>query len=174
MQIISTKANKADLDIFSNQKSNKIDTATALNGIEILHRQIKQVIIIVIQIWKLLKAEQSLKGYEKNPMFSKYSYLIKQSENVCHWVDRFDPTDVNTEYMELPSELQQFDMPPLSSRSFVKNEKRFMDTQFSNDRHSVFRKRQKSLIQKANVREIVHVHRRNIWSGGCWVQKDFS
>ena len=55
-----------------------------------------------------------------NPDYSKYSYLVKQSENVWAWISKFDPTNINTDYIKLPHELIQFDMASLSSRSLTK------------------------------------------------------
>ena len=52
---------------------------SALNGIEILHRQIKQIMVIIIEIAQILCDNDLHKAGEKEMDSSKLSYLVKQS-----------------------------------------------------------------------------------------------
>ena len=63
---------------------------SALNGIEILHRQIKQIMVIIIEIAQILCDNDLHKAGEKEMDSSKLSYLVKQSENIYGWISRFD------------------------------------------------------------------------------------
>jgi hypothetical protein len=74
--------------------------------------------------------------------------LVKQSENVYHWIEKFDPTNINTDYIKLPHELFQFDMALISSRSFIKNDKRFIEHRPSFDKSQ---KGFKALIKSIKV-----------------------
>ena len=50
--LISAKADKTELTILSNLKSNKVDTELALRWINVMHKQIKQTVVLITEMIK--------------------------------------------------------------------------------------------------------------------------
>lgn len=102
------KVDKVELEAVINMKSNKHDTDIAMKGIDILHKQVTHLVVLVVELVKLVMNQLSLiSDSEKTKHHKSLMYLLQQGVNVCRWVSEFDPQNVNLVDLVLPSDLEQ-------------------------------------------------------------------
>ena len=102
------KVDKVELEAVINMKSNKHDTDIAMKGIDILHKQVTHLVVLVVELVKLVMNQLSLiSDSEKTRHHKSLMYLLQQGVNVCRWVSEFDPQNVNLVDLVLPSDLEQ-------------------------------------------------------------------
>ena len=83
--------NKADLSHLAHLmdiKSNKVDTETNMRSIDILHKQITHIIVLLIEF---LKTNVSNQKESHVVIQNKRMFILQNAMRVIHWVDKFDP-----------------------------------------------------------------------------------
>ncbi|CAI2385049.1 unnamed protein product [Moneuplotes crassus] len=87
-------------------KSNKNDTNTAMNSIEILHKQNKNICGIVMEALKQAADYFINTDESEKTLYEKRAQLHKHALRVSKWVDMFSPNDISIlqkEYKDLNS-----------------------------------------------------------------------
>lgn len=106
-KILLTKVEKSELEAVIDMKSNKADTDMALKGLDIIHKQITHMIVLVIEMIKLSMTQMSLAtDSDKTRHHKALMYTLQQAVNVCRWINDFDPQNVNIVDLVLPQELK--------------------------------------------------------------------
>jgi len=85
-------------------KSNKFDTEQVMKGVDIIHKQLTHIIVLTIEIVKLLFSSNMESEKSKN---QKKSFVLKSAVNVCQWIHKFDPQNINNDDLYLPPDLKQ-------------------------------------------------------------------
>jgi hypothetical protein len=89
-------------------KSNKKDTYSNMKAIDILHKQIKHLSVILVEILRKEAMEFSkapdLEQTIKKNMFS----VLQQGLHVAKWINKFNPENINTDDLILPRDLYDF------------------------------------------------------------------
>ena len=83
-------------------KSNKVDTEMTMKGLDILHKQITHIIVLMIEQSKI--ALSTSLETEKQKQQKKH-FILKSAVHVCQWINKFDPQNVNNDDLYLPTEL---------------------------------------------------------------------
>jgi len=92
MNIIHSKASAKDIEALALSKANKVDTEQLLDSISIVHRQLKQALVLFID---------SIKTELENPAESaaakdnKQRYILTQLHFLARWAIGFDPMGLN-------------------------------------------------------------------------------
>ena len=86
------KVDKTELEQMDNNKSNKSDTQLTLKAIELLHKQVMHVVVLLIEVIKTMipNAQENEKVREKKKL-----YNLQSAVSVCKWALRFDPYNTN-------------------------------------------------------------------------------
>ena len=93
--MISDKIDRVEFYSSLDLKSNKQDLEWAIKSIEIIHRQIKNVISLLSEnIYQSSEIYLNTNESDK-AKYDKRLALWKQSLRVCKWVDVFDPSNIN-------------------------------------------------------------------------------
>lgn len=91
-KILLTKVEKSELEAVINIKSNKSDTDLAMKGLDIIHKQITHIVVLVIEMIKLSMTQMSLSSdSDKTKHHKSLMYTLQQAVNVCRWINDFDP-----------------------------------------------------------------------------------
>jgi hypothetical protein len=116
--MLLSKVDKAELEAVIDMKSNKKDTDLAMKGLDILHKQVTHMIVLVIEMIKSGMTQMSITcDSEKSRHHKNQMYLLQQAVSVCRWVNEFDPQNVNIVDLYLPTDLKQLND---HSRTLVK------------------------------------------------------
>jgi hypothetical protein len=105
---LTTKVEKSELVSIADMKSNKKDTYSNMKAIDILHKQIKHLSVILVEILRKEAMEFSkapdLEQTIKKNMFS----VLQQGLHVAKWINKFNPENINTDDLILPRDLYDF------------------------------------------------------------------
>lgn len=81
-----------DLGAIIELKSNKTDTDLIMKCVDIMHKQITHVIVLVVELIKLDMVQMSLQtDSDKSKHQKNLMYILQQGINVCRWLNEFDP-----------------------------------------------------------------------------------
>jgi hypothetical protein len=86
-------------------KSNTQDTSTAMKATDILHKQLKHIIVILIEI---LRRDLSNFTHPKNTSKKDLTIMLDQTMSIARWINSFDPENINTIDLKLPKSLGEF------------------------------------------------------------------
>ena len=76
-----------------------------MKSVDSVHKQIKHLVVILVEIMRLSVTAQS---ETKQSKLNKKMYLLQQSISIGQWINEFDPENINTNDLKLPSELNVF------------------------------------------------------------------
>eukprot|EP00347_Sterkiella_histriomuscorum_P010846 403374700 len=115
--IIASKVDRQELNEIFQNKSNKKDTELCLRWIEIIHRQIKQISILITEILKFdieqLQNGQIPTGQGKvadNQVKNGKSFLFNQALSMQQWMNKFDTANINEYYEHGQNSLEPTDI----------------------------------------------------------------
>jgi len=102
-KILMQKVDKQEVEAMIDLKSNKTDTDMAMKALDIVHKQITHMIVLVIEMVKgQMNALSIVNDSDKTKHHKNLMFLLSQAVNVCRWVNEFDPQNVNSEDLYLP------------------------------------------------------------------------
>ena len=105
--MLMSKVDQVDLEAVINMKSNKADTDVAMKGLDIVHKQVTHMIVLVVELIKSCMNSLSVHNdSDKTKHHKNLMYILQQAVNVCRWINDFDPQNVNIEDLVLPNELR--------------------------------------------------------------------
>lgn len=64
--MMNAKANREDLEALQNHKTNKVDSENQMKALEIIHRQVQSLSVLLIEVSKLLANDQNESAYQRN------------------------------------------------------------------------------------------------------------
>ena len=70
---MNAKANREDLESLQASKTNKLDSENQLKALGIMHRQVQSLSVLLIEVSKLLQADQTESAYQRN---HKRNYIL--------------------------------------------------------------------------------------------------
>jgi DNA polymerase family B len=106
-KIMMSKVDKVDLEMVIDMKSNKTDTDLAMKGLDIVHKQVTHMIVLVVELIKSCMNALSIHNdSDKTKHHKNLMYILQQAVNVCRWINDFDPQNVNIEDLVLPNDLK--------------------------------------------------------------------
>lgn len=103
LNIIQTKANKEDLERLADIKTNKHDSDMQMRAIDIMHRMMNHMSILLLEVQKQQINETNETAVQQK---SKRMFAMEQIVNVVNWIHGFDPQNVNIDNMSLPRDLR--------------------------------------------------------------------
>lgn len=106
MNIIKTKANKEDVERLQEIKANKQDIEQQMKAVDIMHRQITHLSILLTEVQKSIINEQNETAAAVK---SKRMFALEQIVNVTNWIHDFNPQNVNFMDLNLPKNLRTLD-----------------------------------------------------------------
>ena len=86
--MIKHKADMSDLKNLMDIKSNKVDTENNMRNIDILHKQITHIVVLLIE---LLKTNVHQQKESQVKIQSKRMFILQNAMKVVNWVNKFDP-----------------------------------------------------------------------------------
>eukprot|EP00347_Sterkiella_histriomuscorum_P005859 403355004 len=95
---LQNKADRAELLQISNLKSNKQDTEISLRWIDVIHRQLKQLAILVTEFLKLDVDVKSTQGNQEHQKQNTKAFLFQQALLISQWMNKFDAENINDYY----------------------------------------------------------------------------
>ena len=82
-------------------KANKIDTELAMRWIEIINRQLKQILVLITEMIRFSVHKKDLKVFEgdQHVQYSK-GFLLQQALLISSWVNKFHTQSINEYFLE--------------------------------------------------------------------------
>ena len=102
---IDLKADKFDLNQIGNYKSNKIDTENNSKAIDIMHKQMRHLVIMMMENFRVQLETENLSTQTK---INRMNVVLQQSLLLAKWVSKFDPENINSYDLSLPKDLNDF------------------------------------------------------------------
>ena len=91
-------------------KSDKSDTNTNKRISDILHKQIRHLTIMMIELLKNNLDRNTIKVPDQEYINEKKSkILFRQGLSIAKWINKFCPEDINEDIYEMPHNLQEFE-----------------------------------------------------------------
>jgi len=91
-KLMMSKVDRVDLDAVIDLKSNKSDTDLAMKGIDIMHKQVTHMIVLLVELIKSVMNTLSIHNdSDKTKNHKNLLYILQQAVNVCRWINEFDP-----------------------------------------------------------------------------------
>ena len=106
--IIDSKADKSQMMSVLELKTNTKDTARNMQATDIIHKQIKHLSVLLIEI---LRHETEKYTKVKEPEHfhkSKWLAMMHQSLSVAEWINRFTPERINDSNLSVPKKIEDF------------------------------------------------------------------
>lgn len=90
--MLMSKVDKVDLEMVIDMKSNKTDTDLAMKGLDIVHKQVTHMIVLVVELIKSSMNSLSIHNdSDKTKHHKNLMYILQQAVHVCRWINDFDP-----------------------------------------------------------------------------------
>ncbi|CDW89243.1 UNKNOWN [Stylonychia lemnae] len=110
-QQMNIKVDRQELQDIANQKSNKKDTELSLRWIDIIHKQLKQIAILITEILKQDLAPSNTQTNLEHSKQNTKAFLFQQALLISQWMSKFDSENINEYYdsQQMPSEVEAFE-----------------------------------------------------------------
>ena len=103
VHVLSGKASQKDVEMLKTHKTNKQDTDMQMKSIDIMHRQVTHMSVLIIEI---LRQGIVTKTESETTKQQRQKFLLQQGCSVARWIAEFDPQNVNSDNLILPTELK--------------------------------------------------------------------
>ena len=84
-EVLTKKADRADLTALLEIKSNKIDLEQTMNAVDTVYWQVQHVIVILVELLRSGVSSAETKLSKEN----KKMFLLKQALHICEWISKF-------------------------------------------------------------------------------------
>lgn len=88
--MVEGKINKEELMTLLNFKANKEDSKNNQKALEMLHKQSKHLIVLIIELIKQASTKYTNSEETRNAKESKLSSILKVALNIAKWMNSFD------------------------------------------------------------------------------------
>ena len=102
-EVVATKADKEKIDAIVNEKANKVDTEMCLRWVDLLHKMVNKVVLLLTT---KLKVDLDLGHETANNRQNKKVQLLQQGLLISKWIQSFDSQNINDFYFLTESEKQ--------------------------------------------------------------------
>ncbi|CAI2361510.1 unnamed protein product [Moneuplotes crassus] len=120
--MVEDKINKEELMTLLNFKANKEDSKNNQKALEMLHKQSKHLVVLIIELIKQASTKFTNSEETRNAKESKLSSILKVALNIAKWMNSFDLyTPDGPEAFECPPELSNFDLSVKKSFTSLKS-----------------------------------------------------
>ena len=92
--VVKVKADKETVDSIVTEKANKVDTEMCLRWVDLLHKMVNKVVLLLTT---KLKTDLD-KGDTKNNRQNKKVHLLQQGLIISKWIESFDSANINDFY----------------------------------------------------------------------------
>lgn len=96
--LLAAKADKKEVEIQLNGKANKIDTEMSLRWVDLLHKMLNQIIILIAMKFK--SGLEKVGGESPHEKKNKKVQLLHWALVISKWVESFDSQNINDFYFE--------------------------------------------------------------------------
>ena len=86
-QVVAVKADKAIVETLVNEKANKVDTEMCLRWVDLLHKMVNKVVLLLTT---KLKTDLDTGNEGKNERQNKKVQLLQQGVIISKWIESFD------------------------------------------------------------------------------------
>lgn len=111
-------SNKIDVIEFENKlstKSNVRDVETTMKAIDIIHSQIKNMVVILIENLNINIDQLNNVNESEKSKLHKQTYLLNQAKLIAKWIALFDPSNINTIDLKTPKYLEKYQEKTMKS-----------------------------------------------------------
>ena len=101
-EVVSSKAERDEMDSLISTKASKVDTEMCLRWVDLLHKMVNQVMLLVT-----LKCKSDLEpigGESNNVKQNRKVQLLHQSLLISKWIESFDSQNINDFYFQTKRE----------------------------------------------------------------------
>ena len=106
ISIIKQKANQSEIAQLQKQKANKHDSEQQMRALDIMHRQMTHLSVLLLEVQKQMLNEQNETTAQ---LKSRRMFTLEQMVNVTNWIHDFNPQNVNFMDLNLPGNLRTLD-----------------------------------------------------------------
>ena len=103
---MAAKADKNELQKVDEKKVNKEDFATQMQAIDIIHRMLAHISVLIMEISRQQLSEEH---DPQQAIKQKRMYTLEQIINVVHWIQNFNPQNVNIPDIKVPNKLRNLE-----------------------------------------------------------------
>ena len=103
--MIEYKADKYLVSELSDAKANKIDTENNMKAIDIIHKQIRHLVIMLMENFRV---QVDTDNATKHTKLNRMNNVLQQSLLLAKWIIRFNPENINSYDLTLPEDLKVF------------------------------------------------------------------
>lgn len=94
-------------------KANKIDTQLAMRWVEIINRQLKQIVVLVTEMLRFEVDKKDLKMFEgEQHIQHNRAFLFQQSLLISQWINKFSTQQVNEYFLESSAGVTELNWTP--------------------------------------------------------------
>jgi hypothetical protein len=103
VKVLNSKASHEQFVNLAENKANKIDFELQMQAVDIIHKQIVQMAVLIVEY---IKHGIEVKKESKVEKQQRLKFLLSQASSLVHWIVQFDPQNVNAKDLYLPPDLQ--------------------------------------------------------------------
>ena len=104
-KLIEHKADKFIVSELSEAKANKIDTENNMKAIDIIHKQIRHLVIMLMENFRV---QVDTDVATKQTKLNRMNTVLQQSLLLAKWIIKFNPENINSYDLTLPEDLKKF------------------------------------------------------------------
>ena len=105
---LDEKVSMGELRSMLSFKWNIQDIDTNMKATDILHKQIKHLSVMIVEILRNETAKYEQNQDSEQAKRNKYTMMLYQWLNIAQWIQRFNPENLNTNDLKVPEELQKY------------------------------------------------------------------
>jgi len=104
-RMIDLKADKFEVIELRDLKTNKVDTENNMKAIDVIHKQIRHLIVMLMENFRVQVETENLTTQTK---INRMNIVLQQSLLLAKWITKFDPENINSYDLTLPADLKDF------------------------------------------------------------------
>ena len=102
-EVVAVKADKSIIETIVNEKANKVDTEMCLRWVDLLHKMVNKVVLLLTT---KLKTDLDVGNDGANQRQNKKVQLLQQGLIISKWIESFDSQNINDFYFITEKEKQ--------------------------------------------------------------------
>ena len=106
--LIKSKIERSEVLSYLEVKSSKQDTQNTVNALDIMHRQLKHLCVIIIELLRQEVAKYTKNGETEQALQNKCLTTMYQSISIAKWIDKLDVKQPIGDDMGMPKELSNY------------------------------------------------------------------
>ena len=157
--MVNSKADHQQILNLTAQKANKIDTQLSMRWIEIINRQLKQIVVLITEMlrFEVDKKQMNMFEGEQHIQHNK-GFLFQQALMISQWINKFSTQQVNEYFLESSNGVTELNWTPpdvVAFQQYAEEKLRDVDMEVLITRNAALaqnlKMRSKSLLQGGNT-----------------------